>query len=81
MYILECSDTTYYVGITNNLEKRVTRHNKGQGAKYTRSRTPVVLKRSFEVADKSSALKLEHYIKKRSRREKSLIIEGGLENV
>lgn len=81
VYILECFDGSYYVGATNNLEKRIIAHNRGTGAKYTRSRIPVVLRRCFEVSDRSSALKLEYLIKKKTRKEKSLIIEEGIENV
>lgn len=63
VYILECSDKTYYTGITNNLEKRILAHNNKKGAKYTRSRTPVTLLKYFEVSDKSTALKMEYQIK------------------
>lgn len=70
MYILVCSDETLYTGITNDLEKRIEKHNSGTGAKYTRGRTPVKLLKSFEVPDKSSALKLEYKIKQMSRDEK-----------
>ena len=70
VYILVCSDETLYTGITNDLEKRIEKHNSGTGAKYTRGRTPVKLLKSFEVPDKSSALKLEYKIKQMSRDEK-----------
>ena len=63
VYILECSDQSLYCGITNNLEKRINTHNSGKGAKYTRGRLPVILKKYFEVDSKSSALKLELKIK------------------
>ena len=42
-YMLRCSDGTLYTGWTNNLEKRVSTHNKGKGGKYTRCRVPVEL--------------------------------------
>ena len=42
-YILRCSDGSLYTGWTNDLEKRVRAHNEGRGAKYTKSRRPVVL--------------------------------------
>ena len=81
VYILECSDSTYYIGITNNMSKRLDKHNNGTAAKYTRGRGPVVLRRAFKVESRSKALRLEILLKKRSRKQKSLIIEGGLENV
>ena len=40
VYILRCSDGTLYTGWTNNLKKRIEKHNKGLGAKYTRARRP-----------------------------------------
>ena len=42
-YILRCSDNTLYTGVTNQVKDRVKAHNSGKGAKYTRSRLPVVL--------------------------------------
>lgn len=70
VYILICKDGSLYTGYTNNLEKRIAKHNAGKGAKYTRSRLPVKLFKYFEVASKSEALKLEIKIKKLSREEK-----------
>ncbi|AJR18690.1 GIY-YIG nuclease family protein [Pimelobacter simplex] len=42
-YILECADGSYYVGSTVDLERRVSQHQLGLGAAYTRRRRPVVL--------------------------------------
>ncbi len=71
VYLLLCNDNSIYIGITNNLSKRLLSHNsRKSGAKYTRSRQPVKLFKHFEVPDKSMALKIEHRLKKLSRREK-----------
>jgi putative endonuclease len=43
-YIIECSDNTLYTGYTTDVSRRVSEHNNGTGAKYTRGRTPVVLR-------------------------------------
>ena len=43
MYILLCSDQTYYTGSTNNLELRLKKHQEGDGANYTAKRLPVEL--------------------------------------
>jgi len=75
VYILQCSDNTLYTGITNSLDKRISKHNNKKGAKYTRGRTPVILLFSIEVGSKSEALKLEFKIKQLSREEKFKIIE------
>lgn len=81
VYIVGCSDDSYYIGVTNNLSRRLDEHNAGRGSKYTRTRLPVRLLRYFDVPDRSSALKLEALLKKKSRKQKSLIIEGGLRDV
>jgi putative endonuclease len=62
-YLLQCADTTLYCGITNDLEKRIAAHNAGEGAKYTRSRTPVKLVYQESCADRSEASKREREIK------------------
>jgi putative endonuclease len=62
-YLLECADGTLYCGITNDLERRVAQHNSGEGAKYTRGRTPVRLVYVEECADKPAALRRERAIK------------------
>lgn len=74
VYILECSDGTLYTGITTDLNKRIKTHNNGKGAKYTRTRIPVVLRASFEATDRSHASKEEYRIKQLSRKEKLSLI-------
>jgi putative endonuclease len=69
-YVLECADGTLYCGVTNALEKRISAHNAGEGAKYTRGRKPVRLVYSEYCADKSAALKREIRIKGLSRAKK-----------
>lgn len=70
VYILECSDGTLYTGITNDLNKRIETHNKGKGAKYTKTRLPVKLLVSFEAEDRSKASKEEYRIKQLTREQK-----------
>lgn len=70
VYIVECSDGTYYCGATNNTKKRVAKHNAGVGAKYTRSRIPVKLIASRGSLSKSQALSLEYKIKQQPRENK-----------
>lgn len=77
VYILKCSDGTYYTGYTNNLEKRVNTHNAGKGAKYTRCRLPVQLVYFIECKTKEKAMSLEWSIKhKMTRKEKEKLIYG-----
>ena len=75
-YILECADGTYYTGWTVNPERRVTMHNKGRGARYTRTRCPVKLVYVEELPDRKSAMKREIAIKKMKRESKGKLIRG-----
>lgn len=73
-YILYCSDGTLYTGWTNDLSHRISVHNSGKGAKYTRSRLPVSLA-WYEIHEsKTNAMKREQEIKRLSRKEKLAII-------
>jgi putative endonuclease len=75
VYILHCSDNTFYTGISSDIEKRVKEHNGSpKGAKYTRSRRPVKLVYSEACATKGDALKREIAIKKLNRRQKEQLI-------
>jgi putative endonuclease len=69
-YILECSDGTFYTGWTNDPERRVAQHNKGRGARYTKTRRPVKLVYLEEQPDKIAALKRERAIKALPRKKK-----------
>ena len=74
VYILKCNDGTLYTGITNDLDKRVSSHNKGTGAKYTKTRTPVEVVYHEKANDRSEASKREYQIKKLSRLAKENLI-------
>lgn len=56
VYILRCSDGTLYTGIARDAEKRLSRHNSGKDAKYTRSRRPAELVYTEPAPDRSAAL-------------------------
>lgn len=73
-YILECADGTYYTGWTINPERRVAMHNKGRGARYTRTRCPVKLVYVEELPDRKSAMKREIAIKRLKRDGKGKLI-------
>lgn len=76
-YILTCSDGTLYCGWTNHLEQRVKAHNEGRGAKYTRTRRPVVLSYYEAFSTRGEAMKRECAIKKLSRKQKLSLIGDG----
>ena len=74
-YILECSDGSYYTGWTTDPERRLRQHNRGIGARYTRSRRPVCLAYMEEQPDRSSAMRREIRIKRMSRKRKGKLIK------
>ena len=80
VYILRCSSrsygSTFYTGITKDLEARLKKHNAGKGAKYTKGRLPVAVHHFVRVRSKSAALKLEAKIKKMTRDQKLDFISG-----
>ncbi len=75
VYLIKCSDDSIYTGITNNLEKRLEKHNKGTACKYTKGRGPVTLLKHFPCASKSEALQLEYKIKQLSKSEKLKLLD------
>lgn len=76
VYILRCADGTLYTGWTNDLAARVSAHNAGKGAKYTRGRLPAQLVYSERVSGKGEALRREYAIKRLTREEKQRLILG-----
>lgn len=70
VYVVKCSDGTLYTGYTTDVERRVEEHNSGEGAKYTRGRTPVRLVHVEEHETRSEAMSREAEIKAMSRKEK-----------
>jgi putative endonuclease len=75
VYLVECSDHSLYCGISKTVILRINVHNSGKGAKYTRSRLPVILLYKEEVASKSEALRREYTIKKLSRKKKEEMVK------
>ncbi|MEF8840350.1 MAG: GIY-YIG nuclease family protein [Haloarculaceae archaeon] len=76
VYVLECDDGTFYTGYTTDPERRVREHDAGEGAKYTRGRTPVELRHVERFESRSAAMSREHEIKGLSRREKEWLVGG-----
>lgn len=77
IYIVQCKDGTLYTGYTNNIEARIKKHNSGKGAKYTKTRRPVILVYQEGYETKSEAMKREYEIKKFTRAQKLQLIERG----
>lgn len=75
VYILQCCDNSYYVGMTSNLEKRLHQHNTGiHQEAYTYRRRPVKLKWVEQFTDPDLAMDLEKQIKGWSRKKKEALI-------
>lgn len=75
-YLLRCADDSLYCGWTNHLNKRVEAHNAGKGAKYTKSRLPVVLVYYECFGTRQEAMRREWEIKRLSRKEKLALVEN-----
>ena len=77
VYILECSDNSYYIGMSNNVEKRFQQHSSGINRNcYTYTRRPLRFVFSLIFSDPNSAITFEKKIKGWSRAKKKALIEG-----
>jgi putative endonuclease len=74
VYFLECRDGTLYAGWTTDLDARLAEHQKGRGARYTRSRLPVRLVYSEELPSATDARKREVALKRMRRSTKLKLI-------
>jgi len=76
VYIVRCSDTTFYTGITKDLQRRVDEHNHSNvlGASYTRNRRPVKLVYHESKTTRSDAVKRENEIKRMTRKQKECLM-------
>ena len=83
VYILECSDDrgSFYIGYTTDLARRLAEHNAGDGAKYTRGRTPVTVRYVEYWPSKSAAMSREWELKQRSRAEKERLVPDSEQRV
>ncbi|MBO5666741.1 MAG: GIY-YIG nuclease family protein [Firmicutes bacterium] len=79
VYIVKCSDGSFYTGWTNRPLQRIKAHSEGKGAKYTKGRGPVTLAYLEELDDKSAGLIREAQIKKMSREQKQMLIQEASE--
>ena len=80
-YILRCADDSFYIGHTDNLEERTSKHNSGQAAKWTAYRSPVKLiyAERFQTLEESISRELQ--IKKWSKAKKEALVAGNIKNL
>ncbi|MDO5563716.1 MAG: GIY-YIG nuclease family protein [Eubacteriales bacterium] len=82
VYMLRCVDDTIYTGITNDIKRRFIEHlrkdntKKSKGAKYTLAHKAKKMEGFWECENRSSALKLECFVKKLSKYQKEKIIQN-----
>ncbi len=76
VYMLRCADDTLYTGVATDLDARVSTHNAGKGAKYTRGRRPVVLVYQEAAIDRAAAQRREAEIKRMRLEIKRQLVES-----
>jgi predicted GIY-YIG superfamily endonuclease len=79
VYILRCSDGSYYTGSTSDLNKRLSEHREGVFCGYTSGRLPIVLAFSELLPDERSAVEAEQQIKGWTRRKKEALMDGNFD--
>lgn len=81
MYILECSDGSYYTGSTKDLERRLQQHNHGEGANHTKKRLPVKLVYYEIIRRIDEAFYREKQVQGWSRKKKEALIKGNRDSL
>ncbi|MBT3880863.1 MAG: GIY-YIG nuclease family protein [Candidatus Scalindua sp.] len=78
LYLIRCRNGRLYTGITTDVERRFEEHESGdkKGSKYLRGKAPLELVMKKRVGDRSMALKIEAKVKKLSKIEKELLVDG-----
>jgi len=79
VYMVRCRDGKLYTGIATDIDRRLTEHLSGKGAKYLRGRGPLRLAFKEKIGRRSSALKMERLIKKLPKSEKERIAAGRID--
>ncbi len=77
LYILECSDGSFYTGVTTDIDRRLLEHQRGTASRYTRTRRPVVLAYREECGSRSLSLARECTVKSLSRQRKEELVSKG----
>jgi predicted GIY-YIG superfamily endonuclease/ribonuclease HI len=79
VYVLKCLNNSLYIGLTNNLERRLKEHERGRGSKFVRSWRPFELVKTISCKNAGEARRLEYYLKGLTRREKIEVLDLGIE--
>ena len=82
VYMLRCSDNTFYVGITSDLERRLNEHNSGKyPSAYTYNRRPLELVWYQDFTEPNQAIYFEKKLKKWSKAKKEALIKGDFDMI
>lgn len=81
VYVLRCRNNYLYIGITNNLERRLREHKKGTGSKFVRTRRPFELLKVILCKDGTEARILEYGLKRLKRDKKMEILGINIDNI
>jgi predicted GIY-YIG superfamily endonuclease len=81
VYIVRCSDQSYYVGHTDDIELRLAKHRSGEFGGYTRTRLPIELVFMEEFVSRSDAFMRERQLKGWNRKKKEALMRGDWEEV
>jgi predicted GIY-YIG superfamily endonuclease len=76
VYILRCADDSLYIGETNDVARRLVRHNLGAAAGHTARHRPVRVVYTEEYASRADCLKRERQLKRWTRAKKEALITG-----
>lgn len=81
LYLVRCSDGSLYTGITKDVKARIVQHNAKRGAKYTRSKLPVVLVLKHRFKNHRLAAQAEARIKQLKKREREKLVATGWSSI
>ena len=81
MYMLQCSDGSYYIGHTDDIDRRIIAHMQGQVSGYTKTRIPVKLVYVQDFMTRDEAINAEQQIKGWSRKKKEALIRDDWEEI
>ncbi len=76
VYILLCTDGSFYTGYTKNVDKRVKLHERGKGARYTKAHRPKKVAHVEAFDSRAEAMKRERAIKKLSHQQKTELVRS-----
>ncbi|MGR5067673.1 MULTISPECIES: GIY-YIG nuclease family protein [Vibrio] len=77
VYLIRNNRNALYCGVTNDIERRFKQHQSGKGAKALKGKGPLILEWTSSFESKSTAMKVEYFIKQLTKRKKELLVDAG----